>query len=85
MKIREHRRGFAESMETVVEIEPTIEAVAGVIRKVWGESIGKCMIVTVTPYYGFDQRNGWDTHIVVVAGHGVFGFTDGPLSQPPSA
>lgn len=32
----------------------------------------------VVPYSGVDSRNGWNTHIVHLAGYGVLGFTDGP-------
>ena len=29
-------------------------------------------------HYGFDDRIDWNDHIIVVDGHGVFGFTDEP-------
>lgn len=84
MKLREHRRGLHESLATTVEIEPTTEALLEVIRAAlapYGVAIAPAS-VRVEPY-GFDARIGWDTHIVVVGGYGVFGFTDGPLSAPP--
>lgn len=30
-------------------------------------------------YYGYDDRIDWDTHIVTIKGHGVLGFTNGPV------
>lgn len=35
--------------------------------------------VTIEPHGAFDDRIGWDTHIVTIKDHGVVGFTDGPL------
>ena len=35
---------------------------------------------TVVEPYGFDDRIGWDTHIVLVKGQ-AWGFTDGPLDK----
>jgi hypothetical protein len=58
-------------METVREIEPTLDALA-VILKVPPSS------VTVEPYGGIDKRIGWDTHLVCIDGDAV-GFTDGPV------
>ena len=82
MKLREHRGGLAESMATVVEIEPTLGAVVARVRQVlapWGVKIKK-REVKVAPYC-FDDRIGWDTHVVTVEGYGVFGFTDGPVAD----
>lgn len=85
MKIREHRGGLRESMETVVEIAPSIEAIVSHIRECWGPFHPEKMqnitaeMVTVEKYGGIDSRIGWDTHIVDVEGLGVFGMTDGPL------
>jgi len=83
MKLREHRGGLAESMETVIDIPPTLEALKIAINNAFSEydvpEITADMI-TVKPY-GFDERIGWDTHIVIIADCSVYGFTDGPLSQ----
>lgn len=89
MKLRQHRGGFEESMQTVIEIEPTKAAVLQAIKDL--SLIGFPTAtnpdqVTVEPYtFGayndsYDPRNGWNTHIVTVEGWGVFGFTDGPLN-----
>jgi hypothetical protein len=72
MKYREHRGGYKDSMATVLEIQPTINALA-VILKV------PPLAVVVKPLC-FDSRNGWDTHMVAVEGCAV-GFTDGPCSE----
>lgn len=70
MKYRDHRGGLDESMQTVREIEPTIDALA-VTLKVPPSTI------TVEKYGGYDNRIGWDTYIVCVNGS-ARGFTDGP-------
>jgi hypothetical protein len=67
MKFREQRGGLAESMKTVQEIEPTIDALA-VILKVPPSAI------TVKPYT-HDKRIDWDTYLVCVEGNAV-GFTN---------
>jgi hypothetical protein len=36
--------------------------------------------VVIEPY-GFDNRNGWNTHLCSVSGIGPVGFTDGPVAQ----
>lgn len=77
MKFREHRGSLADSMETVIEIPATKAALK--------EAINNALL----PYEAqfteeqilidrltFDERTGWDTHIVYAKGYGVFGFTD---------
>jgi len=74
-------------MATVAEIEPTAQAVADHITATWSWSLKEAIspnAVKVEKYgEGIDTRIGWNTHIVTVDGHGVFGMTDGPL-QPNS-
>lgn len=77
MKYREHRGGLADSMKTVREIQPSLDALA-VILKVPPSSI------TVEKYGGYDKRIGWDTHIVCVEGRPI-GFTDGPVTTVDAA
>ena len=67
MKYRHQRGGLKESMETVVEIEPTIDALA-VILKVPPSAI------TVEPYT-YDKRIDWDTYLVCIEGNAV-GYTN---------
>ncbi len=84
MRFREHRGGLAESMETVVNVAHHV-ALLDHIRKLakpWP------IFPPVTPEtvhikpYGWDGRIGWDTHIVVLDGYGVLGFTDEDPSGP---
>lgn len=82
MKIREHRELLSDSMNTIAEIAPTIEAVAKFIRERLKDFPG----VQIAPslihvkHYTYDDRIKWDTYIVTLDGYGVFGFTDSPLS-----
>lgn len=78
MKLREHRGGLAESMETAVEIGDSMAELESFVReklKPHGVDVTEGM-VRVEPYFGIDPRNGWHTHIVTIDGYGVFGFTD---------
>jgi hypothetical protein len=76
MKIRQHRALLTDSMQTVKEIPPTLRALRKHIKKCFnGLPDIKNSKITVTPY-GFDQRIGWNTHIVTIEGYGVFGMTD---------
>jgi hypothetical protein len=67
-KFRYHRGGYAESMATEVPCANVLELFA---------LVGTEDII-IRPYGGIDQRNGWDTYIVLVSGSPV-GFTDGPV------
>lgn len=81
MKIREHRGLLADAMSTCKEIEPTMKAVIDQVL-----SSLPCFLhikpedIHVKPY-GYDKRIEWDTHIVIVDGYGVYGFTDGMPSE----
>jgi hypothetical protein len=81
MKIREHRGLLDEAMSTCKEIEPTMESVIDQVL-----SSLPCFLhikpedIHVEPY-GYDKRIGWDTHVVVVDGYGVYGFIDGMPSE----
>ena len=86
MKLREHRGGLAESMATTIEIDATAPALLAAMQPVvapWGVYLTPDMI-HLEPYGGIDERIGWDTYIVTIDGHGVYGFTDGPLREPPN-
>ena len=72
-KFRFHRGGFSESMATVRLANTLID-----LQKITGITD-----LTVKPYSGIDQRNGWDTHIVTCS-EGVIGFTDGMPSPTPT-
>ena len=80
MKVREHRGGFAASMRTAVEIDPTIEAVAAYFSERRGTLIHHSRIEVTDFGHGVDARNGWNTHLVsFVDDSGVLGITDGPV------
>lgn len=67
MKYRDHRGGLDDSMATMVEIQPTLAALAHHL-KVPANSIR-------VESYVYDDRIKWDTHIVLVDGR-PRGFTD---------
>ena len=78
MKFRYHRGTLEESMETVVELPATLEAL-GAYLKVDPEKL------TVTPYpscdCNFDRRTDWHVHIVTLAHAHPLGYTDEPVSS----
>lgn len=77
MQFRWHRGSLADSMATVVVIEPTKAALLVELRKVILQAHEDS--VEVEPYGpGIDERIGWRTHIVTINGSAV-GMTDGPL------
>ena len=90
MKFRKHRGGLCESMETTVEIEPTMDALVEHLR-VWTRLCGfyseEEIVAGISPEtlhvkaYGYDKRIDWDTYIVHSDAMGVFGFTNGPLVE----
>jgi hypothetical protein len=70
IKFRGHRGTLDEAMKTVVELEPTLAALTAHLG-------AKPKQVKVEKYM-YDDRIGWDTHIVTVDGEAV-GFTNGPV------
>lgn len=77
LKVREHRGSLQESLNTEVEIVPTVEVLAAHISQVWDQKIHASEIAV--SHYGFDKRIGWDTFLISVENQGVFGFTNGPV------
>lgn len=71
-KFRHHRGDLAASMETTVEVGTLDDLAVELQRAGWSSGA-----IEVAPY-GYDDRIGWDTHIVTVDGAAV-GFTDGPM------
>jgi hypothetical protein len=71
MQYRDHRGGLAESLVTVVHLEPTLAALSRHLRVEADQ-------LEVIPY-GYDERINWDTHIVKQKNGPVFGMTDGPI------
>lgn len=79
MKFREHRGGFEESMLTAVEVDG-LDSLAKHLSPILGRPITQADL-SVEQYSGLDERNGWDTHIVLLKGFGPCGFTDGQIAN----
>lgn len=82
MRLRQHRGLLEDSLKTTVIIEPTKEALLAEINKSysdWGLSFTVDDITIVKTMY--DERCGWDTHLVEIRGQGVYGMTDGPVES----
>lgn len=77
MQFREHRGGFAESMKTVVVIPRSICGIVNHLNEKEGFTRYDPKYFSVTPY-GFDDRCGWNCHLVMHMGS-VVGMTDHPL------
>lgn len=88
-KYRPHRELLADSMKEVIEVATRAQLVEHLRRSVMVDcGHGRILFppdelpnmenTEVAPYYGFDHRIGWNTHIVTVNG-AAWGFTDGPL------
>jgi hypothetical protein len=77
MKVRQHRGGLAESMATVKEVEPTLEALTAHINVLFSD-FGPTVTADQLKFrsQGMDTRIGWDTYLVAIEGYGVFGMTD---------
>lgn len=75
MRFREHRGSLEDSLKTTVELKDgraLLEYATGKLGPFPPKSLR-------VKHYCFDERVGWDTHIVMIKGYGVFGFTDGPV------
>lgn len=84
MKIREHRGSLEGSLRTAKDIEPTKAALVECITEsLKGYAVNASADSVHIEKYGkgIDDRCGWDTHIVTIDGWGVFGMTDGPLTE----
>lgn len=81
MRVREVRKDVWRSLATAVRIRNRSHLVRHISVKLRkdGAQIPDDLI-HVTPY-GYDDRIGWNDHIIVVEGFGVFGFADAPC--PP--
>jgi len=82
MRIRSHRGGLAESMETMEEIDPTEAAVRDYFRRRGAYGYTSRSVITLKPYgSGPDTRIGWDDVHIVLVNDLPYGFTDGPLQS----
>lgn len=80
MKFREHRGGLAEAMDTVIEVvdrDALLKHVQEILSS-WPDSPPVTAATLQVIPYCYDDRIGWDTHIVTLDKYGVIGFTDGP-------
>lgn len=79
VQFREHRGALADSLATARPIKDRAALIEDVRAALAPFGLlATDAAVTVRPYC-FDERTGWDTHIVSLDGYGVLGFTDGPL------
>jgi len=78
MKVREHRGSLIDSMNTVKNINPSIDSLFSLIIKVLPFLSIKKDDIGIE-YYGYDSRIEWNTYIVTIDNYGVFGFTNEPL------
>ena len=69
-KFRQHRGQLAESLATT-ETCTSLEQLRSICQRLGVDADH----VRVEPYI-YDHRIAWDTHIVMVPGYGVVGFTD---------
>lgn len=74
---RPHRGSLCESMDEVIEIDSREELVKHLNEDFPYGSPVTLKSLDIQPY-GFDDRIGWDTHIVTVNKSAV-GFTNGNL------
>lgn len=84
MKFRQHRRGLAESMETLVELSDRAALVAYCQKLLSPFQFEFTDAdVTVTQYTpDGDARIGWgQLYIVHIKDYGVMGWTDGPVEE----
>lgn len=58
---RPHRGGFEESMAEALPFDCTDDLVL-CLEVQWGQMIS---YLQTEPYGGIDERNGWDTHLVI--------------------
>jgi hypothetical protein len=78
MKFREHRGGYAESMETAVDLDTKEEFVAYLGKIAYKHTKAAPATFRFRDTERVDHRNGWRTFNVILDGVGVIGQMDGP-------
>jgi hypothetical protein len=78
MRFREHRATLEDSLKTLVSVETREALVRHLKTVIWpltmtDEEIERKLVVGP---YGYDERIGWQTYIVLLSDYGVLGFTD---------
>jgi len=78
-KYRDHKGSLTESMGTVQEFDTKNDLIyylRGSLKKFGVEFSNES--VQIKPYI-YDERINWNTHIVIIGGYGITGYTDGPV------
>jgi hypothetical protein len=76
MKMRENRPTIEDSLSTTLEVENREHLVRLIVERLGPKGLAVTDRMIHISHYGFDERIDWDEHIIVVDGHGVFGFTN---------
>lgn len=88
MKIRMHKGGLAESMETTCEIEPTLIAVREKLVEWYGDTLAYNDITLIEHGLSFIKyglilnTREWATHMIM-SPSGVLAYTDGLVTEQP--
>lgn len=79
VKYRDHRGGYDDSMATLQEFETRADLVKYLTTDLnrFGVELRDDMVMIAPMARYPDQRNGWDTHLVILQRYGVVGYTDG--------
>jgi hypothetical protein len=77
--IREHRGTLDDSLQTVQEIGGLNELLDAIRKSFapFGFPVEPEQLEFV--HQGMDSRTGWDTHLILVKGYGVWGMSNGPI------
>lgn len=83
VKFRFHKGGYEESMNTAITVN-SLEELKNAIIKWWG--FGEMNISLVFKHARIDERNGWDTYMVIAEFSGipekmVMGWSNGILKK----
>jgi hypothetical protein len=75
------RREVADLTELLELIAAEFDQFAHIGGTITAEVIRKAIVIEPygPPSDRTDHRNGWDTHIIVIQGYGVWGFASGPV------
>lgn len=75
---RPHRGGFDDSMKLVEEVH-SLKDLTNIAGKLLNGLVSDSMIRS--SHYCYDERNKWNTHIIMVEGKGPIGFANGPINS----
>ena len=83
MRVRENRKTMRQSLSTAVRLKNRAQLLRHISGRL-GKAAGVTDDMIHVTHYGYDDRIDWDEYIIVVEGHGVFGFADGPCPDAAS-